>query len=803
MKKLQLSNKKIFFHNEKWLGIITLIIASIVTIIFYYPFFKHGRIPAPLDIIPGMYFPWIDQRRDIFPNGGPVKNPLPSDVPSLTLPLRYISINILKNHEIPLWNSGILSGTPLLANFQSAVLNPLNLLYFTNFDFTKVWSIQVILQSFIAFLSFYIFISKHTKNYLARIHGSIAWAFNGFFSIWFQYNTLVYAAIFLPLCLWAIERINVNHNWGFLLAILLCFSVYSGNPPVTMIVYGVVFLYIPFLYFKNKKCLLLGIFFLVLSLFFSAPQLLTGIKNSNLSIRNTDNVAAENNIKFLPPIKLLTLFSPDFFGNPSKRNTWKTLPLYDNTTVYFGLFSIIIFVVSFHYSKFYKNKNLQYFSYFLFFLALGLMLPNIMSKSIGKLGIFGLSSMVFTRFSVLIALSLAITNSLFVSYLLSRDTAINIKKILFIFILAFIIIILPAIFCFVIYYLSKDIPLIDASYINSLKTGFRNSFIPVLFLLLYFLIFFLITKYKNAIKDLLIIILILISTLELYLFFTKYNSFSSTNDYYPESELTSYLTSNSFRFIRQDSQIIPSNMWLMYKSLQTPSGYDTTYSRYYGDFISLINDNRLTNSNSNRYVEVKNLNSPLINLLSIDHLVVIDKDKLLTSSTNQYELVKDYGLYGLFKNKSKLDYIRPVSKIYNSNSPEDTEILLKSKDYQSSAIIESTYFNKLSLEDSVIIDDLNKSTQSISFSSKPKTNNKPYFLIISENYDPGWQLKVDNVKQKLIRVNHTFLGVYLEPGNHNIQIYYLPKIFLISIYISVSAITASLFFVIHSLITKK
>ena len=65
-----------------------------------------------------MYYPWLDLKFNGYPTGIPVKNYLPSDVVSLTYPLRYTAINLLKQHAFPFINLHILSGVPLLLKFS-------------------------------------------------------------------------------------------------------------------------------------------------------------------------------------------------------------------------------------------------------------------------------------------------------------------------------------------------------------------------------------------------------------------------------------------------------------------------------------------------------------------------------------------------------------------------------------------------------------------------------------------------------------------------------------------------------------
>lgn len=788
----------------------SILVGLIFSVFFYFPYFSKHLIPAPLDIIPGMYLPWLDQQRSIFPNGGPVKNPLPSDVVSLTLPLRKFAIETIKKGEWPLWNPRILSGTPLLANFQSAAFNPINILFLLKRNFIDIWSIQIIFQSLLAFIFFYLFISQFQIDTFSKIIGSLIWSFNGFFSLWFQYNTVVYAAIYLPLALYATSKIPKNYLWGFLLSISLAFSVYSGNPPVTLIVFGAVLLFILFFYWKKPKIIFISLIFLLLSIAYSAPQIIPGIASSKNSIRETDNVATTANIKYLKPIKILTIFTPDFFGNPSTRNTWKEYPLYDNSTIYNGILAIILFITSLKIKFKNKHQKIIKFSYAIAIISFIFMIPSPLSKMVGNLSLLGLSSMVFTRFSVLWSLSLAIISSLTFSYFQNQIN--RFKKILLPLLITLIFILIPfSISYFSHQYFSK-IPTIDYDWFIQTKTAFRNCLYPILFTTLYIVLFFGLTSFKSPIfKKTILFFILILTTFDLYRFFSKYNSFTPIDNFYPNSELTDYLESNSFRFARESSELIPSNMWMMYPSLQTPSGYDTTYSSNYGQFISLINGDHLS-STTNRYLEIDKFNSPLIDLLSIDHIIATKKDRnglsiggsIPTTLINKkFGISKDFGQFVVLNNNSVFPFIRPIKKILVSENIDQTEQYLKQSDIKDIAIVDNNLKKSDQLNNQVDISNLDMSSQKISFNTFTQDKNLPYFLIISQNFDNGWKLKIDGVPDDIIKTNHTFTGLFVSPGNHQITLEYQPDIFFISLKIFITSIVLSLFYILIHILWKK
>ena len=66
-------------------------------------------------------------------------------------------------------------------------------------------------------------------------------------------------------------------------------------------------------------------------------------------------------------------------------------------------------------------------------------------------------------------------------------------------------------------------------------------------------------------------------------------------------------------------------------------------------------------------------------------------------------------------------------------------------------------------------------------------NNMDGFVVISENFYPGWTAKVNGIKRKIIKVNGFFKGVFLESGKNVLELEYKPIIlnvgFMLSLFV--------------------
>lgn len=65
-------------------------------------------------------------------------------------------------------------------------------------------------------------------------------------------------------------------------------------------------------------------------------------------------------------------------------------------------------------------------------------------------------------------------------------------------------------------------------------------------------------------------------------------------------------------------------------------------------------------------------------------------------------------------------------------------------------------------------------------------------LVYSDTWYPGWQVFVDGAQRPLLRVNHAFKGVALEPGRHNVRFEFAPWRFRWGAVVSIAGALAAL-----------
>ena len=60
------------------------------------------------------------------------------------------------------------------------------------------------------------------------------------------------------------------------------------------------------------------------------------------------------------------------------------------------------------------------------------------------------------------------------------------------------------------------------------------------------------------------------------------------------------------------------------------------------------------------------------------------------------------------------------------------------------------------------------------------------FVVISDNYHPGWYAYVDGVETKILRANYIMKAIPVTSGNHIIKLYFKPKMLIAGWWITIS-----------------
>jgi hypothetical protein len=739
---------------------------------FYFQFFFNNKIPIPSDTIVGMYYPYKDHIWDGLISGVPYKNPLITDPVRQQYLWKKTVIEDIKNGQLPIWNQYSFSGTPLLANFQSGTFYPLNTVFFL-FDFPVAWGFFILSQSLLAAFFMFMYLRLIKISNISALFSSIVFAFSGFVTSWLEWGNIIHTYLWFPIILYSIESILINlkkddnrlyklvkikYKVFFLFSITSAF--FSGHLQVFFYIFVTSFIYLIFRshslrlnYIKIFKYFIpLYLTFFIISIIQSIPTFYFLI----YSARSFDLNSWTKEGWFLPLKHLIQFFAPDYFGNPVTGNyfgVWN----YGEFIAYIGILPILIITFYFKVKQdFYKK-----FFGLSFLISIIFAIQNKISEIPYKINIPFFSTSQPTRILSITTFSLVIIFAVCLDFFLKT---VNSNKRKFIFYKNNISIF----FLYILLFLTYSF-LISYALINELTVSIRNLAIPILlFFSSSLIILFSVKIKKTLIKKILISLLFIILLFDLYRFSLKFNTFSKSEWLYPETDILKRIKEDIgiYRIISLDRNIFPPNFSIAHGLLDV-SGYDPLYLKLYGQLISSAERDKPddTLSSFNRIVNPQNFDNFLFDLLGVKYILshdYINNEKL--------SLVNQYGSTYLYKNLNHFPRYYLVNNLIKASDKSQELILMyELQDKLLQVAVSSDDFdldNNKQMNDWEKVELLYYSNNKIIF----KTNTEiQRILVLTDIWYPSWKVKINNVKDKIYRVNYAFRGVLIPEGENIIE----------------------------------
>jgi len=776
----------------------------------------EGKILFPSNFLAQFYSPWRTEKFPGWEAGIPHK-PIGDDQIRIFYQERTFTNEMLVNNTIPLWNPYIFAGTPFLANFQSAIFYPLNILYFF-LPQIMAWSFLLFIQPIMALFFMYLFLSLFSLKKEAIWLGAISFGFSGFMLVWSQENAVVaQSALWLPLVLFGIEGYLKNKKpWYYYLAIIaLACSIFGGFIQITFYVFVFSFLYglfriktlkLPFLQYALK---IIGIYIFSISL--SAIQLIPSIEAFMESPRSTSSAWYLFEGYLLPLTHLFNALVPDIFGNPGAYNFFGR-GFYRETILYAGFIPFIFFI----YASFKRKINpiIGFFtvaSFFSFFLTL----DSPFTRWFFQLPLPLLPTFLPSRILIITAFSITTLSafglSIFIEQKEKKDSKLMLRILSFFYISLFFI----ALYGFLLlnynntpfFQKLNDYVIRHGSFLTraNILVLLKNILIP--FIMFFFLFAFL--RFKKIFNLSILGVIILTLTGQFY-FLNKYIVIGDPEFLYPKNAVLSFLQSKNsldrFLTLRQPMEENIS----VYAHIYSVEGTNPVFPRRYGELLFTVKNNgKVMNDISRveaRLSELGDKENPfkdsrkmrLFSLLGIKYVLYFDDHNSNNSGTNEFpqDLFKPIwqngNWYGLEYTKAlprvfltKTIHIQRngqkiVDFLFDNNFDLSSNIILEEKPSELFSFPQNRIdLQKVSLDSSVKITQYEP--QKIEITTK---TDKPQMLFLSDNYYPGWKAYVNDKETKIYRANYTFRSVYLPKGNHVVKFIYQPLSFSIGSVIS-------------------
>ncbi|MFH0864209.1 MAG: YfhO family protein [Candidatus Gottesmanbacteria bacterium] len=750
-------------------------------LIFAYPYFLDNKIPYPATYQVNFFPPWNVEAKF----WGPVKNGAMPDLVTQIIPWKKFTIETLKKGQIPLWNPYSFAGNPHLANFQSAVLSPFNILFFV-LPFVDAWSLIVIAQPLLAAVFVYLLLRELGVSKIGSLIACISFMYSGFMVVWMAYGTLSMAFLFLPLMLLALEKFlkNQNRSWLIIFSLCLPLSFFSGHfqTSMYMVIYCLIYLLLKLNYIKNfKKLFPIGLA-LLFGLLLTLPQVLPSIELYQQSIRNELFVKSGG----IPFFYLINIFAPDFFGNPVTRNDW--FGYYAEWASFIGIIPLVL-----GFFAIVKRKNNTPMVFFISgIVALILAIDSPLQSFIGSLKIPVISTSDQNRIIVLFSFSFSVLAGFGLDRLVELISLKEIKKI---FIRLGLVSIIFGIIWIILMF-SQPVPNVN------LQIARNNFILPTC--LFIFMIILICLSLKN--KSLLLLVcfcLLFATSFDSWRFAKKWMPFDSRDLFFPESPVVNFIKKNiNGKRIYGNIEGQVGN----YYNINLIEGYDPLYIKRYGEFIrSAVNGEFLESERSIVHLDRRGLYTKrVLDFLAVDLVFqpLADKGKNwafpVWADKNHFTSIYNDGKFELYRNNLALP---KVKLFYNYITISDDKKTLKSFynekfDFRNTLIFKQDINEKVTkgVGSATIVQELPNMTR-----IKVKSNT-PGLLLFTDNNFPGWNAIVDSINTPIYPANFNFKAIKIAKGDHDVLFIYEPLSFRIGI---ILALFGSLGLALTVLLAKK
>lgn len=743
-----------------------IVIVLCLWVLFSYPYWGKGLVPFPSTYLVTFFAPWSAT------HGMPVKNNAMPDVITQIYPWKRVTMDAWKHRELPLWNPYSFSGTNHVGNYQSAVFSPLNALFLALPE-VHAWSVMILLQPLVAGLCMYLFLRVFSISRVSSVIGVVAYMFCGFMTVWMAYGTLSYAVAYLPLVLYGVYRLIVDDkkSGGLLISVGLCASFLSGHFQMSIYVVLYAMAFIGYLAWggRHMRRGIWALFCIALGIGLAAPQIIPSFSAYSQAVRSSLFIKGE----VIPWRYIVTLFSPDFYGNPVTRNDW--FGHYAEWASFVGvaplLLSILAMIIRI------KKHPISFFTV-MFFIPLFLAFQTPLVDLLFALKIPVLSTSSASRIIVLMSFSLAVLAGFGADTLSLLWEKRDIKK---------TALWLGGVFL-VITCLWGVLLILRPLPPEKLYIATRNTYLPTFIVFITALISALGIVVNKRIRTLLLLAMLLLTSADMYRFASKWMPFDPSNLVYPQLPVITKLQSLTGKTHERVFANMGNELGSSF-GLQLIEGYDAVYQYRYGKLISSVTKGEIRGVDRSVVVFDKHgmYAEDMLQLLGVRYYAHKKSDGRLPWAYPfweypQYDRIWEDDNFEIFENSKSLPRTFLASGYITAGN--DTDIL------RALYADKTTKQNVVILEEKPEFEPMQGEGVATISSYRPTevvidvNTTVPKFLFLSDTYESGWSATVDGKRAKIYRADFDFRAVPVPQGTHTIRMRYMPQSIVIGFWIA-------------------
>jgi hypothetical protein len=269
---------------------------------------------------------------------------------------------------------------------------------------------------------------------------------------------------------------------------------------------------------------------------------------------------------------------------------------------------------------------------------------------------------------------------------------------------------------------------------------------------------------------------VLLLTIDLWVFGFRYHPFQDARPIYAETPLVHRLLASSRtrpRLARLFSYWIPVNAALTHR-LYDVQGYDNFIPTRYVELVGLMENQTRNARRFNviyNFIDPTAFFSPIADLLGI-RFVLAPNDQVALG-TRRYS-----GDVSIFTRPYPIGpaYVVHCWAVVPSSSTLERVRTMDRSELRSIAIVDSATVHSPPVRNSSCApgDPVKLERYEPEAVTVTAGSDRPSLLVLTDTWDEGWEATIDGVEVPVVRVDHSLRGVFLEPGRHRVDLRYRP-----------------------------